>query len=68
MEDDYNEKEKKIFTFHYVLFPTNHFKHNGPYSWKRNEYSPGISLTAQMWFICLLFSKFILPAQNDEWS
>ena len=34
-------------------------KHNGPYSQKRNNFSPGISLTSQTWFWC---SPFVLQA------
>ena len=41
---------------------------NGPFTQKRNNYSPGIYLTTQTWLIRLLFSKLILLAQNDEYS
>ena len=37
-----------------------------PYSQKRNNFHPGISLPTQTWFIFCLFCKLILPAQNDE--
>ena len=34
---------------------------------KWNNFSPGISLTAQTWFvIMLLFRKLVLPAKNAE--
>ena len=38
--------------------------HKGPYSRKRNNFSPGISLTMQIYssFDC----KLILPAQHDK--
>ena len=40
---------------------------NGPYSQKRNNFSPGISLTSQTWFALLLFCKLVLPAKNAEY-
>ena len=33
----------------------------GLYSWKRNNYSPGISLTSPTWFVLILFCKLVLP-------
>ena len=44
------------------------FEHNGPYSRKRTNHSPGTSLNTKTWFIFLLFWKFISPAQNSESS
>ena len=29
----------------------------GPYSWKWNNFTPGISLTSRSWFVLLLFCK-----------
>ena len=39
----------------------------GPYSRKRNNFSPGVSLTSQTWFVMLLFWKLVLPAKNAEY-
>ena len=50
------------YNIQYTLMSLSNWDLNGRYSQKRNNFSLGISLTSQTWFVPALFCKLILPA------